>query len=154
VTASSFAHRSLPSSSKKASVAASFALAIPHDRAALVVDDHGDALVVPAVAQLVHTDETKTVERVAGPEPRHYPLDDAANRGPRDAHHVAERLVGPLREVATGCSKSYVNQDCGAATAPARRSRGIAGSAPDGSHSGATSASLPRPGVSSGGPRA
>jgi hypothetical protein len=75
------------------------ALAVPH-RAALVVDDDRDVLVVPAVAQLVDTEETQVVERVAGTKPRHHALDDAADRRPPDAHHVAERrLVGSLREV-------------------------------------------------------
>src|ERR1019366_1340259 len=59
-----------------------------------------DVLVVPAVAKLVDADEAQTVERIVGAQPSHHPLDDAADRGPADAHHVAERrLVGPLREV-------------------------------------------------------
>jgi len=61
-------------------------LARPHDPAAEVVDDHGEVLVVPTVADLVHPDHPQAVEvAIAVPLALDHPVDDVAHGGPGEA---------------------------------------------------------------------
>ena len=78
------------------------ALGGPDDLAALVVDDDGDVLMVPPVAQLVDPDEPQAVELVATllSMPADDPTDDAPDGHPGDPHQARDRgSIGALGEV-------------------------------------------------------
>ena len=75
-------------------------LAGPHHPPTVMIDDHCQVVVPFAVAELIDADSLQPVKARRVQLPRHHPLDDAADRLPRDGHQTTDRrAVHRLRQI-------------------------------------------------------
>ena len=66
----------------------------PDEPSAVVVDDHGQVLVTPAVADLVDANAGQSLEGIAsGSTIGHHPGDDGAYAAPRHSHQLGDRRL-------------------------------------------------------------